>query len=394
MLGRSGLCPAPGPSPPLLAVLRPLKPQCVSCTRIPCLAPSPHVPRSGAGGRGDDPVVLRHRLDKAERAVEKERRAAQDLERQLRENAAAAAEGRAAQEAAVQLRHRQGGARAVVAKGSLLSAACGAARGREWAGMWAGRHAGRQPEARVRAWQCPRLCWYGSRGCCPQHASPLLLSLAQLVHHCSEFVGFAPSGTAPSTAGVMTWSASLPRRRPQRPRARRQQRQPPLCPPSLPWSSSSSMSRCCWLPGRPRSGPQRRMQLRWMRRHTQRWVGERVPGWLQCFFACTVAWHAAGAASRGWTGFLHGPTCALLVVSLLSPARPQAQAPILPGASMPTPCPALPCPLASFTHLLALPLTRPVMPCNYPACLLASLTHPPAPYCGPAAPWTCRPARG
>lgn len=75
-----------------------------SCIHM--LAPTRTRRRLSGGGRSDDAVALRLRLDKAERAVEKERRAAQDLQRQLRDNAQAASEGREAQQTAVELRHR------------------------------------------------------------------------------------------------------------------------------------------------------------------------------------------------------------------------------------------------------------------------------------------------
>ena len=53
-----------------------------------------------------DAETLRYRLEKAELAVEKERRAAQALERQLREGAAAVEEGRTAAVAALEMRRR------------------------------------------------------------------------------------------------------------------------------------------------------------------------------------------------------------------------------------------------------------------------------------------------
>lgn len=78
----------------------------------------------------DDPHSLRLRLSKAEAAVEKERRAVQAMERQLREGESAAAEGRAATAAAFELRRRcdaaEREAAAATARASQLEAAAAA----------------------------------------------------------------------------------------------------------------------------------------------------------------------------------------------------------------------------------------------------------------------------
>jgi hypothetical protein len=57
-------------------------------------------------GKPQDVETLRYRLEKAELAVEKERRAAQALERQLRDGATAVEEGRTAATAALEMRRR------------------------------------------------------------------------------------------------------------------------------------------------------------------------------------------------------------------------------------------------------------------------------------------------